>query len=73
VRELPSGTVTFLFTDVERSMAAKPAPAWRAARDELAEMFDLVPGSEFERGRDRGRTLPLPEALEVVRSSVMPG
>jgi hypothetical protein len=73
VRELPCGTVTFLFTDGEGSTGGKPAPAWRAARDELAEMFDLVPGSEFERGRDRDRTLPLREALDVVRSPVMPG
>ena len=62
--ELPTGTVTFLFTESPRKTAGRSA--WETARDDYVQ--ELVPyeGAVFERGRDRGRQLSVDEAVANV-------
>ena len=59
MRELPAGTVTFLFTDVEGSTRLL---------HELGDRYAAVP--EFEGAREEGMGLTLDEAIDYAFSSV---
>jgi class 3 adenylate cyclase len=72
MRALPTGTVTFVFTDIEgstrllRELGAEAyADALAEHRRLLREVFDRHEGPEFEHGRESGRRLSLDEIVQL--------
>jgi class 3 adenylate cyclase len=72
MRALPTGTVTFVFTDIEgstrllRELGAEAyADALAEHRRLLREVFDRHEGPEFEHGRECGRRLSLDEIVQL--------
>jgi predicted ATPase len=52
----------------EHDERERPNPAWQAQRERYREKVEIAAGTEFERGRERGRTFSYEEAMDVIRA-----
>jgi hypothetical protein len=64
MRDLPAGTVTFLFTDIEGSNRGTPLGQWEIGKEEYANGVLVAHGAEFDLAYAEGRALAFDAAVD---------